>query len=284
MSRTIHLPGQFPSQSRGKAPAALLATSLLIALPMVTLPVVAEEPGPIADNSFLIEEAYNQEEGVIQYIQAFQYSHQTKEWLYTFTQEIPFPNQTHQLSYVIPVAYTGDPDGERGIGDILLNYRYQLVANDTLAIAPRISVIAPTGDEKKGLGTGATGYQVNLPVSLLLNDKWITHWNLGATYTPNAKDGVHTKQDLNGYNYGASVIYLQSNTFNWMLEYVKTSADTFGEDGSKVKDDAAFINPGFRFAKNFSSGLQIVSGLSFPIGVGPSKDDNGFLLYLSFEK
>lgn len=253
-------------------------------LVMLGSPVFAEEPGPIADNSFLIEEAYNQEEGVMQYIQAFQYSHETKGWLYTFTHEMPFPNQTHQLSYVIPVAYTGDPNGETGIGDILLNYRYQLIANDTLAIAPRISVIAPTGDEEKGLGAGATGYQVNLPVSLLLSDKWVTHWNLGATYTPDAKDGVHDKLNLQGYNYGASVVYLQSNTFNWMLEYVKTSMDTFGDNGSKVKDDAAFINPGFRFAKNYSSGLQIVSGLSFPIGVGPSKDDNGFLLYLSFEK
>lgn len=251
---------------------------------VASLQLHAEEAGPIADNSFLIEEAYNQEEGVVQYIQAYQYSRHTKEWIYTFTQEIAVPNQTHQLSYVIPVASVGDPNSEKGIGDVLINYRYQLVANDTLAIAPRITLIAATGDEEKGLGNGATGYQVNLPISLLLNEKWITHWNLGTTYTPNAKDGIHPKQNLSGYNYGASIIYLQSNTFNWMLEYVKTSSDAFDEDGGKVKESAAFINPGFRFAKNFSSGLQIVSGLSFPIGVGPSKNDNGFLLYLSFEK
>lgn len=250
----------------------------------VCLQVHAEESSRIADNSFLIEEAYNQEAGVVQYIQAFQYSHQTKDWVYTFTHEMPVPNQTHQFSYVIPIASVGDPDAERGIGDILVNYRYQLVANDTLAISPRLTVIAPTGDEEKGLGNGATGYQVNLPVSLLLNDKWITHWNLGGTYTPDAKDGIHPEQNLTGYNYGGSIIYLQSDTFNWMLEYVKTSSDVFDENGNKVKDDAAFVNPGFRFAKNYNSGLQVVSGLSFPLGVGSSRDDNGVLLYLSFEK
>ncbi|HWV16640.1 MAG TPA: hypothetical protein VN030_14500 [Cellvibrio sp.] len=238
----------------------------------------------IEDNSFLIEEAYNQGAGVVQYIQAYQYSHETREWIYTFTQEMPVFDQTHQFSYVIPIAHVEDSNGEAGIGDILINYRYQLIANETLAVAPRLSLIAPTGDEDKGLGMGTTGYQVNLPVSILLNDRWITHWNLGATYTPDVSDGIHRKQNLTGYSYGGSIIYLQSENFNWMLEYVKTSSDTFTENGDKTKDDAAYINPGFRFAKNYSSGLQIVSGLSFPLGVGDSKDDNGVLVYLSFEK
>jgi len=35
--------------------------------------VLAEEPKKIRDNSFLLEEAYNQEEGVIQHIQSLQY-------------------------------------------------------------------------------------------------------------------------------------------------------------------------------------------------------------------
>ena len=258
----------------------LYALGMVSALSISTA-VVAEEG--ISDNSFLIEEAYNQEPGVIQYIQTYQYSHKTKEWLYTFTEEVAVPNMTHQLSYTIPVARSGDP-AQTGIGDIFLNYRYQLISNETLAISPRFSVIVPTGDEKKGLGNGATGYQINLPISYLLNEHWITHWNLGATYTPDATDGFHAKQNLSAYNYGASIIYLQSNTFNWMLEYVKTSAQIIDDNGAKVRDNAGFINPGFRFAKNYSSGMQIVSGLSFPIGTGSAKHDNGILLYLSFEK
>lgn len=38
----------------------------------------AEEPKKIQDNSFLIEEAYNQEDGVIQHIQTFQYMRPTR--------------------------------------------------------------------------------------------------------------------------------------------------------------------------------------------------------------
>lgn len=80
----------------------------------------------IMDNSFLIEEAYNQEDGVVQHIQAFQYLEKTKTWGYTFTQEIPVPGQKHQLSSIIPVNHLGDPVNKADIGDITLNYRYQL--------------------------------------------------------------------------------------------------------------------------------------------------------------
>ncbi len=42
---------------------------------------------PIQDNSFLIEEAYNQEAGVIQHISTFERDLETHDWLYAFTQE-----------------------------------------------------------------------------------------------------------------------------------------------------------------------------------------------------
>lgn len=170
------------------------------------------------------------------------------------------------------------------IPDIGLNYRYQVVANDTVAFAPRFSLILPTGDYKKGLGNGATGYQFNLPLSVVLSEKWISHWNLGGTYAPNAKEASGAKADLNAYFYGGSLIYLQSETFNWMVEYIRNDAQAVLPDGSKEWDKAAFINPGFRMAKNYASGWQMVAGLSFPIGVGPSRKDNSVLLDLSFEK
>lgn len=244
----------------------------------------AEKPKRIEDNSFLIEEAYNQEDGVNQFIQSYQYSKKTKEWLYTFTHEMPFPNQTHQLSYAIPIARVRGNNYGTGLSDIALNYRYQLIRNDALALAPRISVILPTGDYKKGLGNGATGYQVNIPLSVDLSEKWVSHWNAGATYTPNARGTSGVQADARGYNYGASVVYLQSETLNFLVEFVRNSSQSVQADGSKSWDNSSFINPGFRFAKNYQSGWQVVSGVSFPIGVGPSKKDNGIFLYLSFEK
>lgn len=64
---------------------------------------------------------------------------------------------------------------------------------------------------------------------------------------------------------------------------VRNSPESVQGDGAKIRNDTFFINPGARFAINFESGLQIVPGISFPIGLGPSKNEYGVLLYLSFE-
>lgn len=131
----------------------------------------AEENPPIQDNSFLIEEAYNQEAGVIQHINTFTRT-RGGDWLYTFTEEIPFPNQKHQLSFTLPVQKVGGFSGARGIGDTAINYRYQLVANKRTAVAPRFSLLLPTGNYRKERGAGGGGFQFNLPVSVQLTKKF----------------------------------------------------------------------------------------------------------------
>lgn len=257
-----------------------LALALVACLP---LSAMAEEPKKIQDNSFLLEEAYNQEAGVVQHIQSFMYLKKSKDWVYTFSQEWPVPKETHQLSYTIPVVHMTDATNSSGIGDIALNYRYQAVLKEHIAVAPRFSVILPTGDYKKGLGTDSVGLQTNIAMSVELSDKFVTHWNLGATYTPHSKEPGGAKADTTAFNYGASLIYLATENFNLMLETVGTSGESVQPNGGRQHADTFFINPGVRFAINFKSGLQVVPGVSIPIGVGPSKGEYGGLAYLSFE-
>lgn len=240
---------------------------------------------PIQDNSFLLEEAYNQEKGVVQHINAFM-RRRNGDWVYTFTQEWPVLSQKHQLSYTIPVQRIGKtPDGGRGSGDIALNYRYQLIGSgDTrVAIAPRFSLLLPTGDDKKGLGAGATGFQMNLPASVVLSDHLVTHWNAGTTYTPSAKDALGEKANLNDFNLGQSFIWQPSSVFNVMLETIWQSEESVIAPRLTERSSTAFVNPGIRWAHNFKSGLQIVPGIAVPIGIGPSRGDRGVFFYLSFE-
>ncbi len=249
-------------------------------------PLRAQEPGPIQDNSFLVEEAYNQEPGVVQHINTYMRNTVTKDWLYTFTQEWPVPGITHQLSYTVPVQRTGaSPDGRSALGDVLLNYRYQLLGDGeaAVAIAPRFSLILPTGDEKQARGNGAMGYQVLLPVSVVLTETFVTHWNLGATWTPGARNAAGEKADLTAWNMGQSFIWLAHPNVNAMLEFAFSSGEAVAGPGLKTRVDAFYVSPGARFAINFKNGLQIVPGIAFPIGVGPSKGDKAVFLYLSFE-
>jgi hypothetical protein len=232
----------------------------------------------IEDNSFLMEEAYNQEAGVIQHISAFQYM-KGHTWLYTFTDEWPVPGQKHQLSTTIPLLKTG----ETGLGDLALNYRYQAILGNRFAFSPRFSLLFPTGNYRKGLGTGTIGYQLSLPLSFIFSTKIVTHYNLGVTFTPGVKNGTGLNFDQTIYNYGLSMICLVSKTFNLMLEVVGSTTYIKGNNIETQNSGTLLINPGFRYAINFKSGLQIVPGLAVPIGVGPSKGDYGLFAYLSFE-
>ncbi|MBI2469928.1 MAG: transporter [Planctomycetes bacterium] len=235
------------------------------------------------DNSFLIEEAYNQEPGVIQHIQTFQYLEKSNTWEYSFIQEWPVLGQRHQLSYTIPVNYLNDPVKETNIGDVALNYRYQLIFQEAIALAPRFSMLFPTGDYKEGFGSGVLGYEVNIPLSLELSHKLVNHWNAGTTIIPGSKAAGGADADTFGFGLGTSLIWLVSENFNLMCEAVWNSPESVQMDGTKTRNDTLFINPGARFAINFESGLQVVPGIAFPIGVGPSKDEYGVFLYLSFE-
>jgi len=64
-------------------------------------PALAQSSPGIQDNSFLIEEAYNQEYGVVQHINNFLYLADANDWAYTFTQEWPVTGIRHQLSYTL---------------------------------------------------------------------------------------------------------------------------------------------------------------------------------------
>ncbi len=88
------------------------------------------QPG-IQDNSFLIEEAYNQNFGVVQHISSFTRFWNSKDWAYIFTQEWPVPGDArHQLSYTVPFFHAGAfQDSGVGIGDVFLHYRYQALAD-----------------------------------------------------------------------------------------------------------------------------------------------------------
>jgi hypothetical protein len=198
------------------------------------LALVAQEPAPppIQDNSFLVEEAYNQERGVVQHISTLLRA--GRSWSYNFTQEWPLIVQRHQLSYTVPI--------EDGVGDIAINYRQQVAGiGGGTAFAPRLSLLVPTG-------TGSqTAVQLNLPVSVPLARPFVAHLNAGATAS---------RRTPTLYNAGASLIWLARPAINLMFEAVWV--------GDANSGDWTF-NPGMRWAHNVGS-LQIVPGIAFPDG------------------
>jgi hypothetical protein len=262
------------------------ARGIALAVALGFGPLAAQEPyesGPIADNSFLIEEAYNQESGVVQHISTFARPDGGGAWAYTFTQEWPFRGMKRQLSYTIPVL---EKDGSgTGLGDVALNFRYQLAGDggDGLHVAPRATLIVPSGNELRGRGAGGIGLQTNLPLSIRPFPELALHANAGLTYTPKTKNLLgHTARTVNA-NLGGSAIWLLRPTFNLMLELLWLRTEVVVGPDQRARTDGLILNPGVRGAFNFDSGLQIVPGAAYTMAFSDRGGEDGLLLYLSFE-
>jgi hypothetical protein len=250
-------------------------------------PIIASEPlaKGIQDNSFFIEEAYNQEPGVVQHIfnLPIDFTNGSREIAPSFTQEWPVLSQTHQFPYTIPYVLTED---DNGMEDIRLNYRLQAFMEDkyTPAFAPRLPLVLPTGDQANGFGAGVVGYEFNLPFSKIVSDRWTMHFNAGMSVFPNA----HQSRHLTNYNVGASAIYAVSRDFNLMLEALAgwnedIAEGVFAFEETVERSTTAIISPGVRYAFNLPNDAQLVIGAALPIGLTSDSPDWGLFFYCSFE-
>ena len=266
---------------------ALRRVVVLGALVVPNAAVAQGDLGPaIEDNSFIIEEAYNQEPGVVQHINTLVVTGAARRDLfYTFTQEWPFRSQRHQLSYTVPL--TRLDARPVGVGDVLLNYRLQLGGGDRpWAVAPRLTAVLPTGSVSKGLGDGSPGLQVNIPVSYRLSSDLVTHLNAGGTILPWARGpavaGSRPKRTLSSGFLGGSLIGPTRLPVQVLLESLVLFESAIAPGGSVDRGTSWVMSPGLRAALNLGS-LQIVPGFAVPFTRRGGETMHDYFLYLSLE-
>ena len=248
----------------------------------------------IEDNSFLIEEAYNQEPGVVQHIFSARYINDSRRrgWEFNFTQEWPVFSQDHQFSYTIPSYHlVENGDRQNGIGDVFVSYRYQLLKENEseLAFAPRFSLILPSGSRRRGTGHGVVGYEWGLPFSKKVNEQFALHANFGLTYLPNARaplrsnGGLSSRHSLVSYSLAASAIYAVLPRVHLMLEWLGDFEENIEDNGRPERSFKPLLSPGLRAAIVDRPMLQIIAGAAAPIGLKRKAENYGALLYLSIE-
>jgi hypothetical protein len=249
----------------------------------------------IAENSFLIEEAYNQEPDEVQHVFTVFYSNDKRQrgWTFVFTQEWPIFSQEHQFSYTIPSYHLID-DGARqyGIGDIELNYRYQALDEGPInpAFAPEFSLILPTGSRRKGTGDGVVGYQWTLPFSKKVTPQLVLNANFGVTYLPKVRTPLDSlggalspKRSLVSYIAGGSTIFAILPRFHVLLEWLGEFEESIKDNGKAEREFKPILSPGFRTAIVDEEKLQIVTGVAAPIGLNRKANNYGVFLYFSIE-
>jgi hypothetical protein len=247
-------------------------------------------PFAIEDNSFFVEEAFNQEAGVVQTIFGSTFL-LAPGWAATVTQEWPVPGIRHQLSVTVPFGRVNE---ETGAGDVAVNYRYQLLEEGAgrPALSPRITVLMPTGSTRRGLGAGAWGIQTNVPVSKQVRDFYF-HGNVGTTWYPSATFTDPSLAPASGGEDGparaltspflaGSAIYRLKPMMHLMLESVVTWQQALVAPG--VTDRAAIrvLSPGVRGGWNRGDS-QVVVGAAVPVTWGPGDPDAGLFVYASYE-
>jgi hypothetical protein len=232
----------------------------------------------LADNSFLIEEAYNQERGVVQHVLLFARERRATNWALGFTQEWPAWSERHQVSYTVPLIHRAD--GATSFGDLAVHYRYQL-AGGPVAIAPRVSVLLPTGSGTHGTTTGGFGVQAALPASLRLSGLVTVHVNAGASLVPSARAPGATTGSLLGGFVGGSLIGFVHPRINLVAEGLVVTESL--DEGRRTWISGTLGSLGVRWGHDLPGGVQVVPGVAWGFGTGLEREAGGLLAYLSVE-
>jgi hypothetical protein len=248
----------------------------------------------IEDNSMLIEEAFNQERGKMQYISNFIFHRDG--FSFAYCHEIPIGDHFHQFSYNLAYSFlktTSATGSAHGVGDLLLNYRPLIGGKQHwILLIPRFSLVVPTGKSDNNLGFGGWGGQFNLAMTKRISRNLTTHINSGFTFISKAdfyadqdtgESAKKYEKDLWTGQFGLSVIFAAKKNFHMMLESFLDTEESARNDASFVKNQRLTINPGFRFALNVGK-IQIVPGMGIPIEMSDGNDvSTGAFFYLSLE-
>jgi hypothetical protein len=226
----------------------------------------------IPDNSFLIEEAFNQEKGIVQNTVIFQRT-KSGNWDAGFTQEWPIGTERHQFAFTIP--FGAADAGRTALGDAEVSYRLKITGDGPRfpAMTPEVALIVPTSAERRSAGWHGAGWAVSVPFSKELNYLFL-HVNAGNEWL-RADDGAGN-WETTPYLAGSVVVAVRP-MLNVMLEAYNEWAP--GHDG---RERSTTISPGVRFGWNTATDTQLVLGVGMPITRG-AVHDRGILLYCSYE-
>jgi len=239
----------------------------------------------LTGNSFFILEAYNQERGYVQHTFNLVFFPTPPQDLFlSYSQSWPVPDERNQLGFTF--TYTFPDSSSSGIDDLYLNYSRQVLFEEKhgVAFAPSVSLILPTGNVRKGLGFGTVGVEPILPLSKRWNQYWVTHFNAGLTFLPQAQevatDGNLVRRNLTLVTLGGSVVFLAHRRFNILTEFIANLGSDISDNRHLNRFTDYILNPGVRFSIPVGRS-EIVPAFSVPLSWMKNRYQTGLFFYLS---
>ena len=194
------------------------------------------EPFEILDNSFLVEEAFNQEAGIFQNIFGL-VAHAAATGASRSRRSGRSPSQTAPV--VVHAAALGARRRRRGVGDVMINYRYQATVEGPGRPGVFTACLAdPSDRDEQRARSMSVGLQFNLPFSKQTRRLSTSTGTPGSTWLPRASssDGVTLQTSTSPFLAG-SAIYRLRPMFNLMLETVLIFEDSCRRAGGTERRD-----------------------------------------------
>ncbi len=230
----------------------------------------------IVDNSFLVEETFNQDPGIIQTTFTW-LRDDAGGWAGAIAQDWPLRVHRHQFSYTLPWDGGGLPSH---VGQVVVSYRYQFVevSEESPGVGARVSVILPTGrpgdDNRPGL-------QAAVPMTAVWKRLHV-HANAGVTWIHRVRSDTGTAASLTSPYVAGSVVWPTASMFQLMLEDVVEFDSFLDADARRGRRTTMTVSPGLRGGWNVGRN-QVVLGAAMPVDTSGRGSSVSVLGYVSLE-
>lgn len=100
--------------------------------------------------------------------------------------------ETGDFVLSVPYLFTrttesGDTERERGVGDMMAEFKWRCYEKDGLSLAVKPGLLLPSGNDRRGLGAGKVGYQLFL-IATEEVEPFTFHGNMGYMRSENTLD------------------------------------------------------------------------------------------------
>jgi hypothetical protein len=238
---------------------------LALAAPAAAQTGGGEGAEPIEVNGFFVEEAYNQEAGILQQIATFT-AVRHGGWSADLSQEWPLFSERHQLDLALRV---GQDAGLTGAG---AEYRYLLTGGEDAVFSLSPGIEAAWSREE-----GEWELEAVLPASVQLTETLVANTNVGVSFAVEDFGGKP------GLTVGEGLIWRAHPRLNLLVEAVWSRGEPLLGEEQAGEDRSFVVSPGLQYAFSLGDDVQLVPGIAFPVGVGPSDGQRAVMLYLSLE-
>ena len=214
---------------------------IVLLILLASVPVSAEAP---PDDLILLDEGFLPEEGFSQQLRLVSCP-SSQQWISTVAGE-----WFNGSSFFGATLSFNTDSGGTATGDLRIDYRRSVASSESWGIAPRLSLVLAEARIDQWRDASA---EVNVPLSMIVSDRLVAHWNAGLAHTVSGPSSLSVQLGT-----GASLTVRPSLVLTTELLWSRTT-----KPGSEA-EESLLLNPILQFELP-TSGAAVTPAIAFPV-------------------